>query len=106
MESHLRLEYSIKPFKRKKVGLLRSAVSTAMTVVCPVVVCYPGHQLLSSSLIGMPDFLEKLHTAALRAKNLEVGIYDYASVMKSNDPKHQPSQDRLGDNTRPGQIYA
>ncbi|XP_038820934.1 stAR-related lipid transfer protein 7, mitochondrial isoform X2 [Salvelinus namaycush] len=55
---------------------------------------------------GMPDFLEKLHTAALRAKNLEVGIYDYASVIKSNDTKHQPSQDRLGDNTRPGQIYA
>ncbi|CAB1332857.1 unnamed protein product [Coregonus sp. 'balchen'] len=55
---------------------------------------------------GMPDFLEKLHTAALRAKNLEVGIFDYASVIKSNDTKHQPSQDRLGDNTRPGQIYA
>ncbi|XP_038826745.1 stAR-related lipid transfer protein 7, mitochondrial-like [Salvelinus namaycush] len=55
---------------------------------------------------GMPDFLEKLHTAALKAKNLEVGIYDYASAVKSNDTKHQPSQDRLGDNTRPGQIYA
>ncbi|CAB1318434.1 unnamed protein product [Coregonus sp. 'balchen'] len=55
---------------------------------------------------GMPDFLEKLHTAALRAKNLEVGIYDYASVVKSNDTKHQLSQDRLGDNTRPGHIYA
>lgn len=70
------------------------------------IILSPGYQLLPSSLIGMPDFLEKLHTAALRAKNLEVGIYDYASVMKSNDPKHQPSQDRLGDNTRPGQIYA
>ncbi|KAL0965583.1 hypothetical protein UPYG_G00283210 [Umbra pygmaea] len=55
---------------------------------------------------GMPDFLEKLHTAALRAKNLEVGIYDYASIVKSNDTKHQPSHDRLGDTTRPGQIYA
>ncbi|NP_001167295.1 StAR-related lipid transfer (START) domain containing 7 [Salmo salar] len=55
---------------------------------------------------GMPDFLEKLHTAALKAKNLEVGIYDYASAVKSKDTKHQPSQDRLGDNTRPGQIYA
>ncbi|KAJ7987204.1 hypothetical protein DPEC_G00336320 [Dallia pectoralis] len=55
---------------------------------------------------GMPDFLEKLHAAALRAKNLDVGIYDYASVVKSNDNKHQPSQDCLGDNSRPGQIYA
>uniref|UniRef100_A0A4W5K2D1 Phosphatidylcholine transfer protein n=1 Tax=Hucho hucho TaxID=62062 RepID=A0A4W5K2D1_9TELE len=45
-------------------------------------------------------------TAALKAKNLEVGIYDYASVVKSNDTKHQPSQDRLGDKTHPGQIYA
>uniref|UniRef100_H3CUP6 StAR-related lipid transfer protein 7, mitochondrial n=1 Tax=Tetraodon nigroviridis TaxID=99883 RepID=H3CUP6_TETNG len=26
---------------------------------------------------GMPDFLEKLHNAALRARNLEVGIQDY-----------------------------
>lgn len=33
-------------------------------------------------LSGMPDFLEKLHTAALRAKNLEVGIHDYAAVIK------------------------
>lgn len=61
-------------------------------------------------LIGMPDFLEKLHTAALRAKNLEVGIYDYASVRKSSDANRQPSQERLaGDNTRAGnseQIYA
>ncbi|XP_010876050.1 stAR-related lipid transfer protein 7, mitochondrial [Esox lucius] len=55
---------------------------------------------------GMPDFLEKLHAAALRAKNLEVGIYDYASVVKSNDNKHQHSQDCLGDSSRPGQIYA
>ncbi|KAM4635552.1 stAR-related lipid transfer protein 7, mitochondrial [Polymixia lowei] len=60
---------------------------------------------------GMPDFLNKLHAAALRAKNLEVGIYDYASVIKPNDNNNrQPSQDRLtGDNTRtggPGQIYA
>ncbi|XP_076020210.1 stAR-related lipid transfer protein 7, mitochondrial [Genypterus blacodes] len=57
---------------------------------------------------GMPDFLDKLHNAALRAKNLEVGIYDYAGVIKSND--RQPSQERHpGDNTRTGtggQIYA
>lgn len=58
----------------------------------------------------MPDFLDKLHTAALRAKNLEVGIHDYVSVIKPNDTNRQPSQERLtGDNTRtgdPGQIYA
>ncbi|XP_029300841.1 stAR-related lipid transfer protein 7, mitochondrial isoform X2 [Cottoperca gobio] len=59
---------------------------------------------------GMPDFLEKLHTAALRAKNLEVGIYDYASVIKSSDANRQPSQERLGGEKPhtggPGQIYA
>ncbi|KAM9337908.1 stAR-related lipid transfer protein 7, mitochondrial [Symphorus nematophorus] len=59
---------------------------------------------------GMPDFLEKLHTAALRAKNLEVGIHDYAGVIKSSDTNRQPSQERLsGENPHtgaPGQIYA
>ncbi|XP_029921897.1 stAR-related lipid transfer protein 7, mitochondrial [Myripristis murdjan] len=59
---------------------------------------------------GMPDFLDKLHTAALRAKNLEVGIQDYVSVIKPSDSNRQPSQERLtGENTRtgdPGQIYA
>ncbi|XP_071386825.1 stAR-related lipid transfer protein 7, mitochondrial [Centroberyx affinis] len=59
---------------------------------------------------GMPDFLDKLHSAALRAKNLEVGIHDYAGVIKPSDTNRQPSQERLtGDNTRtsgPGQIYA
>lgn len=58
---------------------------------------------------GMPDFLEKLHTAALKAKNLEVGIYDYVGV-KSSETKHQPNQDRLtGDTPCAGgseQIYA
>lgn len=56
----------------------------------------------------MPDFLEKLHNAALRAKNLEVGIYDYAGVIKSSD--RQSSQERLS-GEKPhtggsGQIYA
>ncbi|KAM4532772.1 stAR-related lipid transfer protein 7, mitochondrial [Fundulus diaphanus] len=59
---------------------------------------------------GMPDFLEKLHTAALRAKNLEVGIQDYTGVIKSSDSNRQPSQERLGgDNAQPGgpgHIYA
>lgn len=59
-------------------------------------------------LPGMPDFLEKLHNAALRAKNLEVGIHDYAGVIKSSD--RQPSQERLsGENSHTGgsgQIYA
>ncbi|KAM7369074.1 hypothetical protein PAMP_013371 [Pampus punctatissimus] len=59
---------------------------------------------------GMPDFLEKLHSAALRAKNLEVGIYDYAGVIKSSDTNRQPSQERLAGESKhtggPGQIYA
>ncbi|CAJ1070462.1 stAR-related lipid transfer protein 7%2C mitochondrial [Xyrichtys novacula] len=59
---------------------------------------------------GMPDFLEKLHTAALRAKNLEVGIHDYAGVIKSSDTNRQASQDRLSGETphtgSSGQIYA
>lgn len=62
---------------------------------------------------GMPDFLEKLHAAALRAKNLEVGIHDYAGVIKSSDTNRQPSQasqERLSGESphtgAPGQIYA
>ncbi|XP_030598684.1 stAR-related lipid transfer protein 7, mitochondrial isoform X1 [Archocentrus centrarchus] len=59
---------------------------------------------------GMPNFLEKLHTAALRAKNLEVGIQDYTNVIKTSDINRQSSQDRLtGENAHtggPGQIYA
>lgn len=58
----------------------------------------------------MPDFLEKLHNAALRAKNSEVGIHDYAGVIKSSDGGRQSSQERLGgENSHPGgsgQIYA
>ncbi|XP_062268860.1 stAR-related lipid transfer protein 7, mitochondrial [Platichthys flesus] len=56
---------------------------------------------------GMPDFLQKLHTAALKARNLEVGIQDYVGVIKSGDTNRQPSQERHGgENARPGQIYA
>ncbi|XP_031711278.1 stAR-related lipid transfer protein 7, mitochondrial [Anarrhichthys ocellatus] len=59
---------------------------------------------------GMPDFLEKLHTAAVRAKNLEVGIYDYVGTIKSSDANRQPSQEHLsGEKPHaggPGQIYA
>lgn len=57
---------------------------------------------------GMPDFLEKLHVAALKAKNLEVGIRDYTGVIKSSDTNRQPSQERLtGDNPHTGgSIYA
>lgn len=61
-------------------------------------------------LAGMPEFLEKLHNAALRAKNLEVGIHDYAGVIKSSDTNRQPSQERLGGENPhtagSGQIYA
>ncbi|XP_068609076.1 stAR-related lipid transfer protein 7, mitochondrial [Brachionichthys hirsutus] len=59
---------------------------------------------------GMPAFLDKLHNAALRAKNLEVGIHDYAGVIKSAENRRQPSQERLsGENPHagdPGPIYA
>ncbi|XP_051766234.1 stAR-related lipid transfer protein 7, mitochondrial [Ctenopharyngodon idella] len=55
---------------------------------------------------GMPDFLEKLHTAALRAKNMDFGLHDYVSVAKPT----QPTQERLGaDNAHTrgsSQIYA
>lgn len=60
----------------------------------------------------MPDFLDKLHNAALRAKNLEVGIHDYAGVIKSSDgsSSRQPSQERHAGETShsggSGQIYA
>lgn len=53
----------------------------------------------------MPDFLEKLHTAALRAKNLEVDIHDYVGVMK---PQQSPTE-RLEDGAhaaRSAHIYA
>nr|XP_057916509.1 stAR-related lipid transfer protein 7, mitochondrial [Doryrhamphus excisus]XP_057916517.1 stAR-related lipid transfer protein 7, mitochondrial [Doryrhamphus excisus]XP_057916526.1 stAR-related lipid transfer protein 7, mitochondrial [Doryrhamphus excisus]XP_057916535.1 stAR-related lipid transfer protein 7, mitochondrial [Doryrhamphus excisus] len=59
---------------------------------------------------GMPDFLEKLHTAALKARNLEVGVYDYASVIKSSDTGRQQSQERLATEKShtggPGQMFA
>lgn len=31
-------------------------------------------------LPGMPDFLEKLHTAALKAKRMEIEVRDYISA--------------------------
>ncbi|XP_061118880.1 stAR-related lipid transfer protein 7, mitochondrial [Conger conger] len=56
---------------------------------------------------GMPDFLEKLHTAALRARNQEVGMQDYINVVKPSEKTSQPSPDRLGEKARSrGQIYA
>ncbi|XP_061656115.1 stAR-related lipid transfer protein 7, mitochondrial [Phyllopteryx taeniolatus] len=60
---------------------------------------------------GMPDFLEKLHTAALKAKNLEVGIHDYAGVIKSNDNTgRQQNQERHAAEKKhaggPGQMFA
>lgn len=58
----------------------------------------------------MPDFLEKLHVAALRAKNLEMGIHDYTGVIKSSDTNRPANQDRLGGEGAhtggSGQIYA
>ncbi|KAI4897750.1 hypothetical protein NFI96_033836 [Prochilodus magdalenae] len=54
---------------------------------------------------GMPDFLEKLHMAAVRAKNQEVSIRDYVGVMK---PQQTPAE-RLEDGTHSAgsaHIYA
>ncbi|XP_028596916.2 stAR-related lipid transfer protein 7, mitochondrial [Podarcis muralis] len=57
---------------------------------------------------GMPDFLEKLHMAALKAKNMEIAVKDYISSAKSlesgsNDSKEgkasMPSQDHKGEGT-------
>lgn len=42
-----------------------------------------GHVGLSAAFApppGMPDFLEKLHTAALKAKKLEVEVRDYMAA--------------------------
>ncbi|CAL9683487.1 unnamed protein product [Knipowitschia caucasica] len=53
---------------------------------------------------GMPDFLDKLHTAAVRAKNLEVGIYDYAGVKtRLASPERRTEDSHTGTS---GQIYA
>lgn len=76
-----------------------------------VLVFYPDNKdALPLHLAGMPDFLEKLHAAALRAKNLEVGIFDYTAVIKSSNTNRQPSQERLSEEKPhtggPGQIYA
>ena len=66
------------------------------------------HNGVSAVLVlpGMPDFLDKLHTAALKAKNLEVGIHDYTSRLKPKDAGRQPSPERLAGENAPGPIYA
>ncbi|XP_006625582.1 stAR-related lipid transfer protein 7, mitochondrial [Lepisosteus oculatus] len=51
---------------------------------------------------GMPDFLEKLHKATLRAKNMEMEVRDYLSA-KPSEIKPPPSSERLGDTSRTGQ---
>lgn len=52
----------------------------------------------SLSLIGMPDFLEKLHTATLKAKNMEIKVKDYISAksleMGSEAKTNSPSSER------------
>ncbi|XP_077399163.1 stAR-related lipid transfer protein 7, mitochondrial [Vanacampus margaritifer] len=60
---------------------------------------------------GMPAFLDKLHMATLKAKNLEVGIHDYVGVIKSNENTgRQQNQERLTAEKKhaggPGQIFA
>ncbi|XP_033014944.1 stAR-related lipid transfer protein 7, mitochondrial-like [Lacerta agilis] len=57
---------------------------------------------------GMPDFLEKLHMAALKAKNMEIKVKDYISSVKplqcgSSDSKEgkgsMPGQEHKGEGT-------
>ncbi|XP_062817365.1 stAR-related lipid transfer protein 7, mitochondrial [Anolis carolinensis] len=55
---------------------------------------------------GMPDFLEKLHTAALKAKNMEIAVRDYISSTKpiecggtSEEKASVPSQEPKRDGT-------
>ncbi|XP_061448946.1 stAR-related lipid transfer protein 7, mitochondrial isoform X2 [Rhineura floridana] len=54
---------------------------------------------------GMPDFLEKLHMAALKAKNMEIEVKDYISSAKpiacgSKEGKaNMPSQEHKGEGT-------
>ncbi|XP_049641033.1 stAR-related lipid transfer protein 7, mitochondrial [Suncus etruscus] len=47
---------------------------------------------------GMPDFLEKLHTATLKAKNMEIKVKDYISAksleMGSEAKTNSPSSER------------
>ncbi|XP_072342132.1 stAR-related lipid transfer protein 7, mitochondrial [Scyliorhinus torazame] len=47
---------------------------------------------------GMPDFLEKLHTAAVRARNMEIKIKDYISsrASESVDAKQLQNPERKG----------
>lgn len=56
---------------------------------------------------GMPDFLDKLHTAALRAKNQDVGVMDFASLVKGPPQPERLSADNTHNLGGPApQIYA
>ncbi|XP_063167270.1 stAR-related lipid transfer protein 7, mitochondrial [Candoia aspera] len=58
---------------------------------------------------GMPDFLDKLHTAALKARNMEIAVKDYIASSKSWDNGSEngtsegktngPSQDHKNEGT-------
>ena len=72
-------------------------------------ICLPNNKLKTAftAPTGMPDFLDKLHTAALRSRSLEVGVHDFAGSVKAPPP----NPERLGgDKTHnlggQGQIYA
>ncbi|XP_072122803.1 stAR-related lipid transfer protein 7, mitochondrial [Mobula birostris] len=41
---------------------------------------------------GMPDFLEKLHTAAVRAKNMEIRVKDYLTARSLDGVEAKPVQ--------------
>lgn len=55
---------------------------------------------------GMPDFLEKLHTAALKAKKLELEVRDYLSAkgLEGSEGK-APAAEHKGEGSRsPAQL--
>ncbi|XP_043542727.1 stAR-related lipid transfer protein 7, mitochondrial, partial [Chiloscyllium plagiosum] len=55
---------------------------------------------------GMPDFLEKLHTAAVRARNMEIKVKDYISgrTPESPDSKQLTNTDRQEKNCSSQQM--
>lgn len=63
----------------------------------PQVVCLSPTQI-SLFPTGMPDFLEKLHMATLKAKNMEIKVKDYISSkpveMGSEAKATTPSSER------------
>lgn len=61
----------------------RDVVTSGRDVVTPARWHFVGHSPSPHPTLptpGMPDFLEKLHTAALKAKKLELEVRDYMAA--------------------------